>query len=404
MLTDRQVQSAIVKAKADTVLIDGASEKGAGSLRLRIRVGSRGTSATWFAWWQQNGKPLSKTLGRYPELKLVEARAKTVELVARSREEGPAAAGYGDRTVARLFAAYIAGMQADGKASWGEVEKQLAKAADALGRDTLAGSVTPGQIADFLKQIHDRGARVMADRMRAYLSAAFNHGIKSTHDYRVEERIDWGIKANPAAMVKRDTKAIRARERNLSADELATVWHAVGGDGFADGTGAAIRLLICCGQRVLETMRVDGADIDLDAAVWSMPGKKTKGGKPHTLPLPPQAVAIFRDLIDRYGRGSLFPPRQGESERQLGSSLNKAISRWSAATGFERFQPRDLRRTWKSRTADAGIDRFTRDVIQQHAQGGDTGSRHYDRADYFPQMRAAMAKWSAWLDSNVIRK
>ncbi|MNP22102.1 hypothetical protein D3C76_1147560 [compost metagenome] len=60
------------------------------------------------------------------------------------------------------------------------------------------------------------------------------------------------------------------------------------------------------------------------------------------------------------------------------------------------FQPRDLRRTWKSRSHDAGIDRFTRDLIQQHAKS-DTGSKHYDRAVYLPQMRAAMKLWDAYL-------
>ena len=45
---------------------------------------------------------------------------------------------------------------------------------------------------------------------------------------------------------------------------------------------------------------------------------------------------------------------------------------------------------------DAGIDRFTRDLIQQHAKN-DTGSKNYDRADYLPQMQEAMGKWSAWL-------
>jgi len=65
---------------------------------------------------------------------------------------------------------------------------------------------------------------------------------------------------------------------------------------------------------------------------------------------------------------------------------------------MEHFQTRDLRRTWKSRAADAGVDRFTRDLIQQHAMG-DTGSRHYDRADYLGQMAEAMTKWGAWLAS-----
>jgi integrase len=403
MLTDRQVQAAINKATADAMLNDGANGKGGGSLRLRIRVGARSTTATWLVWWQKAGKPMTKTLGRYPDLSLAEARAIAAEMGASVRTTGTASTAE-DRTVAKLFAGYVAGLHADGRASAVEVERNLKRAEAFLGSDTPAGDVTPDQIADLLKSIHERGARVMADRMRAYLSAAFNWGIKATHDYRATVRQNWGIKVNPAAQVRRDTGASEARERNLSPAELATLWHALDGEGFADGTGAAIRLLICCGQRVLETMRVDGKDIDLDAAIWSMPAKKTKGGRPHQLPLPPQAVAIFRQLIAKHGQGPLFPARHGESERQVGTSLNKAISRWTTATRRQKFQPRDLRRTWKSRTADAGIDRFTRDLIQQHAQGGDTGSKHYDRADYLPQMREAMAKWAAWLDANVVSR
>lgn len=48
--------------------------------------------------------------------------------------------------------------------------------------------------------------------------------------------------------------------------------------------------------------------------------------------------------------------------------------------------------------ADAGLDRFTRDLIQQHAKT-DTGSKHYDRADYLPLVTDAMKRWDAWLAS-----
>jgi hypothetical protein len=51
----------------------------------------------------------------------------------------------------------------------------------------------------------------------------------------------------------------------------------------------------------------------------------------------------------------------------------------------------------------AGVDRFTRDLIQQHARG-DTGGKHYDHADYLPQMREAMKKWEKWFERNVVKK
>lgn len=401
MLTDRQIQAAIRQARGETILNDGARGKGAGSLRLRIRLGTRGVSATWFAWWQVDGKARTMTLGKYPELSLAEAREKADQAVGNAKNPAPAQVPAEQRTVEKLFEGYLASMRQEGKRSADEVEAQLNRAKLVLGADTPAGDVTPADITKVLTPIYDRGARVMADRMRAYLSAAFNWGIEAANDYRTKHRQNWGITVNPAAQVRRDTSANVARDRNLSADEMATLWHAVDGEGFMDGTGAAIRLLLCCGQRVQETMRLEGRDVDLDAAVWTMPATKTKGGKPHQIPLPRQAVETLRPLVAKHGKGPLFPARFGESERQLASSVGKAIRRWLLVNGGEWFQARDLRRTWKSRAHDAGIDRFTRDLIQQHAKG-DTGSKHYDRAEYMPQMRAAMDKWELWLENNVV--
>ncbi len=63
-----------------------------------------------------------------------------------------------------------------------------------------------------------------------------------------------------------------------------------------------------------------------------------------------------------------------------------------------KFNARDLRRTWKTLAGDAGIPKDMRDRLQNHAQGSDVSSRHYDRYDYLPERRAAMARWAAYLD------
>jgi integrase len=160
--------------------------------------------------------------------------------------------------------------------------------------------------------------------------------------------------------------------------------------------------MISCGQRVQETLRMEGSEIDLDAMLWKMPAHKTKGGKrPHTVPLPAVLAPTLRALKAKHGDGPLFQARTGSKQATLGAiSVSHAVRRWLEKDGspMKAFQPRDLRRTWKSRTHDAGIDRFTRDLIQQHAKN-DTGSKNYDRADYLPQMQEAMVKWNTWLEA-----
>jgi len=298
-------------------------------------------------------------------------------------------------------------MKALGRESAREVERQLLKAddnaADALGRHRLASAIEPGDVVGYLAKFHSRGHRGAADKARSYIQSAYNWALKAANDYTVENRQDWGVRMNPVATVARDKGATGTRTRNLSADELRVLWHAVtpGQNGFTLETSACIQLMIATGQRLQEVLRLDGCEVDLDAEVWRMPTEKTKlRRRPHAVPLPALVVPILRKLVDAHGTGPLFPAGIGRkgSARMHYSAVSQAIERWLAKPEVtaEHFQTRDLRRTWKSRTGEIGISKEMRDLIQQHAKN-DTGSKHYDIADYLPQMREAMNRWNAWL-------
>lgn len=402
MLTDRQIQAAIRVVTKETTLNDGAQVKGGGSLTLRIRIGTAGPTATWLATWKLAGKRASKSLGNYPIVSLMEARDRFTTEVQKTllagKDPNAVIALVDLPTVEKLFQGYIQALKDKDAASWPESERLLLtgsyNAADDLGRNAVASSVEPGDIASLLAKGMKRGARRTTDMQRTAMAAAFNWAMKSTHDYTQENRVDWGIKYNPVAAVPRDQGANKTRERNLTAAEIKHVWTTA-----PDQTGDVMRLVIATGQRVIEVRRVAGSDIDLEAKLWTMPASKTKGRKSqHLVPLTAQAVEIFTRLKSFYGDGYLFPARAGATGELIGiPSISRGASRLA---GIAPFTPRDLRRTWKSRAGDAGIDRFMRDIIQQHAQT-DTGSKHYDRFDYLPQMREAMNKWETWLQNAI---
>ncbi|MBB3017736.1 integrase [Microvirga lupini] len=336
--------------------------------------------------------------------------AQVAEGLDPAAELRPAKAEVNQATVERMFQGYVDQLKASGQASAPEVERMLLKskrvpsAADDLGRTRAAAEVAPLDVVNHVSKFYQRGKRGAADKARSYIASAFAWAITSANDYTVpvDQRIDWGITRNPAADVAKDEGAIKTRDRNLSADEIRALWLATLDDdgGFGLETGACVRLLIGCGQRVQETLRIEGAEIDLANQVWKMPASKTKGGKhAHTVPLPAVVIPTLQLLIDKHGDGPLFPARTGSQDDLIcHRSINQAIGRWLERpdVNLPHFQTRDIRRTWKSRSHDAGVDRFTRDLIQQHAKN-DTGSKNYDRADYLPQMRTAMAKWSAWM-------
>lgn len=310
-------------------------------------------------------------------------------------------------TLEAMFKARVAAMREKGRANATENERVLLtaayNAADVIGRNKRPCDVTPDDVIRFVSKHYQDGCRGAADKARGYLAAAFTWAIKSANDYTVTQRKDWGLKFNPVQYVAKDHGAIGVRDRNLSTAELVELWHACGNGcgGFSREIEVMIRLMIACGQRVQETLRVEGAELNLDAGYWNIPKHKTKGKKAdHKIPLPAIIIPDLKDLKAKHGDGLLFPARAGAKADTISPiSVLQAIKRWLAEedTTVEAFQTRDLRRTWKSRTHDAGIDRFVRDLIQQHSKNSDTGSKHYDRADYFPQMREAMDKWSAWL-------
>ena len=393
-MKDNQIKAAIKACKSETILNDGADGKGTGSLRLKIRRNKDDTvTAMWFAFWMTDGQRRSKQLGRYPDMTLADARdkyAKDIRPVLLAGRNPHAAVAKSDgATVEKLFREYVDAMKADGKSSWPDVERSLLTgkyaAAAHFGRDRMAGRIAPEDVSEYLATMYQRGKRVGADRTRAHLSAAFNWGMKAAFDYKVEQRRDWGIKFNPVSSVKRDTEAGQARDRVLTRSELRALWLALDNGGFEPQTRQAIRLLICCGQRVRETLRLEPGEI-VDGC-WLMPQEKTKCQlRPHCIPLPNLAVDA---LVGFKG----FTIQD--------TSINRAIRRWCEENDVARFQTRDLRRTWKTLTAEAGIDRFVRDLIQQHTNG-DTGSKHYDRASYMTEKRQAMSTWNDWL-SGVIQ-
>jgi hypothetical protein len=95
----------------------------------------------------------------------------------------------------------------------------------------------------------------------------------------------------------------------------------------------------------------------------------------------------------------LFPSNKGD-EPLATASIGKAVGRLCKQYSIAHFSPRDLRRTWKTISGMAGIDKSIRDKIQNHSDK-DISSIHYDRYDYLKEKRAAMDVWNDYL-KNII--
>lgn len=298
-----------------------------------------------------------------------------------------------------LFEEYVESLEIADKRSAENVRRTLLSetwgAAREIGADRPAASIMPNDIVPYLSAMHARGAIGMARQARSYVSAAFSFGLKSAHDYtRKISRASIGITINPVTAIPADPDAYRVGERFLSIDEFRAFWFWLADFQERSRKAAAVMLLMATGQRVEEILRI--RDTGYDVAKKLLSWDKTKNGLPHSIPLPDQAIEIFEGLkANKHGLyfSNQFDPTQPGNY----SSFKHCIESFRKAhPDVPHFCPRDLRRTWKTLSGEAGIAKEWRDRLQNHAKS-DVSSRHYDRYEYLAEKRAAMDQWSRFL-------
>lgn len=219
----------------------------------------------------------------------------------------------------------------------------------------------------------------------------FAYGLRADHDpRRLSDPILFGLTTNPVSAIPRDAGAEHPGERVLTWCEVRAVWQ---GDRLTWPARQAVRLLLLTGARVNEVCQAAWAEFDLDAGVWTLPAARAKNHRTLLTPLPPLAIDLLKELRDIFGDIWLFPARNSVSAAAPWGST--ALSHAVRKAGLD-WRPQDLRRTFKTLAAGAGIDRAILDKIQNHAQQ-DVASRHYDRHDYLSEKRRALEQWEAEL-------
>jgi integrase len=431
-LTDRLIKS-LKPRQTSYYQRDNTGRRGEG--RLVVKVQPKGSKAFYFQYYTE-GKVKYIPLGSYPALGLADARSiaakhgqllvdgidpKTHLEAKRHREEVEAAELERKAreeqlkgSVQDLFRAYTDNMISTGKRTAPQVMTALEKdALPVLGNATKAKEVTAGDIKLVLAKMIQRGAVVQSNRVRSYLCAAFNYGIKHDNDPANMNRDTlFGIDHNPVMAVPRQDVE-KTGERDLSADEIRRFWLDLPRGGFSLELQILYRLCFATGgQRPNELLVAEWVDIDFDRCLWEMPPSKTKNKRAHVVPLNDLAMELLASLRAITGAGRyLFPKKKmdpSEEEKPMPSaSVSRALARYckgyhlkgeqaSQANYFESFVPRDIRRTVKTRMGELGISKELRDRIANHAIN-DVSAKHYDRYDYVKEKRGALEEWGEWL-------
>jgi integrase len=201
------------------------------------------------------------------------------------------------------------------------------------------------------------------------------------------------IDASPAEGVPLPGKEV-ARDRVLTNNELVSVIRAARQIGGA--YGGIVEMLALTGQRREEVAQMVGDEIDFNSRTWTLPGSRTKNGKPHIVHLSEACIK----LIKRASRsGSYVFSISGVRPFQNFTNAKRALDELSGVTGWRLH---DLRRTCVSGMARLGVPPHVADKILNHQSGTISGvAAVYQRHDFLAERKLALERWGQYIETLV---
>ncbi|MHB0983084.1 MAG: tyrosine-type recombinase/integrase [Thiobacillus sp.] len=257
----------------------------------------------------------------------------------------------------------------------------------AIGAKQIA-DVTVTDILAITDRIKNRGADQMALQTRNVLKRLFAYAI-------AREKTTF----NPAAAIEaKFIASAKSRDVALSPDEIGRLLRAIYQSSMKRANKLALHLLILCMVRKSELTQARWEEIDLERAEWSIPGERMKKDKPHFVPLPRQAVAMFEELKGLASGSEWVFPSRGSLKKPIAHNALNTVVR-ALETDVRDFVIHDFRRTASTHLHEAG---FNSDWIEKALAHETKGIRGvYNRAQYADQRREMLQWWADFVDSQI---
>ncbi|GAA5058236.1 site-specific integrase [Erythrobacter westpacificensis] len=167
-------------------------------------------------------------------------------------------------------------------------------------------------------------------------------------------------------------------------------------------TGMGVRALeftILTAARTGETIGATWGEVDIEAAVWTIPAVRMKAEKEHTVPLSPMAVEILKDLRDIGDTGPdapLFPATKGGhlSNMAMLMQLRRMVD------GFTVHGFRSSFRDWAAECT--GFPHEVCEMALAHTIRNDSEAA-YRRGQMFEKRRKLMDAWATYCATGASR-
>jgi integrase len=372
---------------------------------MYLQVSPNG-SKRWFLKYRVAGVEKQLALGRYPDVTLTAARkardaAKSHKAEGRDpvqvrkieKLRGASAGGDSFKTVAMEWYAKQAPQWSASHAerSLRQLERDLFPW---LGARPMA-DIQPMELLSALHKVEERGALETADRVLMLARQVWAYWLPTaSNEHR---NITEGLKGR---LTPYRGKTFAAIVEPLRMGELLRAMHAYKG---GPTVRTALLLAPMLYQRPGNLRDMEWAELDLDAALWTIPSMKMKRtkvekeqGEAHTVPLPRQAVELLRGLHSLTGHGRyVFPGERSHDRPMSDNSVRSALY----ALGFGKEQ------TWHGFRASARtmlVDQLDLDPLAIEANLAhavkDANGRSYNRTQYLTKRFDQVQQWADYLD------
>jgi integrase len=380
-----------------------------------LRVGK--SKMSWFVLYRVTGNRKLKrlTLGKYPSMKLADARDKAKNAIHEA-DNGidPAVEKQMKRdapTFGELAEEYLKKHAAKKRSKY-EDNRIIEKDLKPSWKDRKAYDIKRRDVIRLLDKIVERGAPIQANRTLALIRKMYNWSIGRDL-----------VESNPCTQIKAPGTE-KQRDRVLSEIEIKALWETFESEGKAIEPMFKLRLVTAQRGGEIESMRWQ--DINLESGWWTIPAEFSKNKLSHRVPLSDIAIntllahkrTIDADLEKTKHKaqesGKTVDKTNYEKKKEKYSkwvfpspvykgdhitNVQKAVARVKEHSGVDDFKLHDLRRTAASHMTSMGISRLVVSKILNHVEQGIT--RVYDRHSYDKEKRAALDKWSRHLRATL---
>ena len=398
MLTDAQCRNA--KCPPDK---KQARFSDSGGMYLQV---SPAGSKRWFLKYRVAGVEKQLALGSYPDVSLTAARkARDAAKLIKSEGRDPVQVRKieklkATRTDGDTFKAVALEWYAKQAPQWSEAHAE--RSLRQLERDLFPWigerrmlEIHSMELLAALHKVEERGALETADRVLMLARQVWEYWLPTADTQ--QRNITEGLKARLTPYRGKSFAAITDPIR--MGDLMRAIMAYKGGPVVR----AALQLAPLLYQRPGNLRMMEWAELDLDAALWTIPSQKMKRtklekeqGDDHVVPLPTQAVALLRSIQPLTGRGQYVFPGERSHDRPLSdNSVRSALY----SLGFGKEQSwHGFRASARTMLVDhLGLDPLMIEANLAHAVK-DANGRSYNRTTYLKQRFDMIQQWADYLD------